>query len=261
MTLLTTELHRGADGGFIVFAADRRITLGTKPSSVDQVKIFPVRPLAAGIGFFGLAELRTPSGYQPMSEWIQDFLYTVQPSESLGALAHRLASELNCVVPAKLRGQEGSGFHLAGFDTSASAEFWFVRNVDDHGAPTLGAYEAREDFQSQHRPKLRSGEIQIYRNGDIRAHVAAWEKIDQAFRGLLGTPDFRSIHTTRAYLGGCSSRCSPSRGFTSDTARVRLLANRSMRLRSQRRGLSTCDTAYLKLASGASSASWLESRS
>lgn len=78
-------------------------------------------------------------------------------------------------------------------------EFWFVRNVDDEGEPTLGHYQPREEFQRRDRRNLAAGEIQIYRNGDIRAHVTAWEKIDEAFGSLLGTPDFRPIATPRGY--------------------------------------------------------------
>ncbi len=39
----------------------------------------------------------------------------------------------------------------------------------------------------------------VYRNGDIRAHVCAWEAIDKAFGGILSAPDFRMPNTPAEY--------------------------------------------------------------
>jgi hypothetical protein len=151
MTLLTTEIHDREDGPIVVFAADRRISRGDTPKP-DQRKVFPVPHMSAGIGFFGLAEVPTSVGPQAMAEWLQDFLYTVQPHEQLAGIAARLAAALNLVVPAGWQSTEPSGFHLAGFNSSGQPQFWFVRNVDDHGEPTLGRHEPREG-PVQHRPE------------------------------------------------------------------------------------------------------------
>ena len=134
-----------------------------------------------------------------MSDWIQDFLNSVGPQERLAAVANRLANELNGIVPIAWHANERSGFHLAGFNEAGHPEFWFVRNVDDNGEPTLGRYEPREDFQRRDLAQLPPGSFQVYRNGDIRAHVTAWEKIDEAFGSLLGTPDFKEIATLLDY--------------------------------------------------------------
>jgi len=163
----------------------------------SSVRLQPAK--VAGLGYFGLAEFPTPIGPERMADWLQDFLNTVKTSETLEAIAQRLASSLNEAVPRHLR-SERSGFHLAGTTSVDRAEFWFIRNVADDGEPTLGRYEAREDFQGRDAPNLPPGGIQIYRNGDIRAHVAAWEKIDEAFGVLLGTPTFREIQTSADYL-------------------------------------------------------------
>jgi hypothetical protein len=88
---------------------------------------------------------------------------------------------------------------LAGFSPADRPEFWFVRNVDDDGEPTLGRYEPREDFQRRDRSRVSPSAVQIYRNGDIRAHVTAWEKIDEAYGSLLGTPDFMPVATPLDY--------------------------------------------------------------
>jgi hypothetical protein len=198
MTLLTTELHLRDDEAIMVFAADRRISRGDIPIS-DQQKIFRVPHLAAGIGFFGLAEIPDSLGMRTMSDWIQDFLYTIRPQDQLSTIAACLADGLNRVVPVDWQSTEASGFHLAGFSPVGRPEFWFVRNVDDAGEPTLGRYEPREDFQRRDRSHLPAGAVQIYRNGDIRAHVTAWEKIDEAYGSLLRTPDFMPIATPLDY--------------------------------------------------------------
>ncbi|MCB0201243.1 MAG: hypothetical protein KDI03_14335 [Anaerolineae bacterium] len=198
MTLLATELHSAETETIIVFAADRRITREANRDQ-DQVKIFPIRNINAGLGFFGLAEVPTSVGYQRMEDWIQDFLYTVEKHESVESVAKRLTVALNIVIPMKLR-TERSGFHLAGFNDGGQPEFWYVRNVDDAGMPTLGQYEAREDFQRRDVLKLAPGHFQIYRNGDIRAHVTAWESLDIAFSSLLERPGFRPIRTVSDYL-------------------------------------------------------------
>ena len=164
MTLLATELHSAETETIIVFAADRRITREANRDQ-DQVKIFPIRNINAGLGFFGLAEVPTSVGYQRMEDWIQDFLYTVEKHESVESVAKRLTVALNIVIPMKLR-TERSGFHLAGFNDGGQPEFWYVRNVDDAGMPTLGQYEAREDFQRRDVLKLAPGHFQIYRNGN-----------------------------------------------------------------------------------------------
>ena len=40
------------------------------------------------------------------------------------------------------------------------------------GSPTLGEYQAREEFQRRDKINLPPGGVMIYRNGDIRAHIA-----------------------------------------------------------------------------------------
>ena len=39
----------------------------------------------------------------------------------------------------------------------------------------------------------------IYRNGDIRAHIAAWEKLDESFGTLLNTPGFKKLTSPADY--------------------------------------------------------------
>src|SRR5262245_33974459 len=131
MTLLATEIHQQADMNVIVFVADQRIVRGSSPVT-NQQKIFPIKQIRAGIGYFGLATVPVEhQPQQPMADCLQDFLYTVKAGESLASVANRLCEELNRVVPAALRNREASGIHLAGFADDGMVEFWIIRNMDD----------------------------------------------------------------------------------------------------------------------------------
>lgn len=199
MTLLTTEIHRHDQlDAVIVFAADRRITRGSVRDS-EQPKVFSIPRLHAGIGYFGLAEVPSGAGSEPIAMWLQRFV-AESTATTLGGLAHDLAGTLNTVVPARWRQSVVSGFHLCGFAAAARPEFWYVRNCDDTVAqnPT-GTYADREDFQGRDAPRLAPGQGMIYRNGDIRPRVLAWEKIDEAFGALLAAPDFGVPHTPNEY--------------------------------------------------------------
>jgi hypothetical protein len=104
MTLLATEIHRhDRPDAVIVFAADRRISRGGLHDS-DQPKIFRIPQLSAGIGYFGLAEVPTTSGTEPMAVWLRRFLSRSMAS-TLADLARDLAAALNDAVPEPWRRQ------------------------------------------------------------------------------------------------------------------------------------------------------------
>jgi len=152
----------------------------------------------AGIGYFGFAEVPNANGVIPMEKWLTDFLSRA-PAETLHAFAETLAVELNLSIPKHIRQRYISGFHVAGFNNNGHPEFWYVRNVADDRQTILSMYEAREDFQSRDVSTLKPGEFQIYRNGDIRAHVVAWEAVDSSFGLLLGAPNFKPPSTPDEY--------------------------------------------------------------
>lgn len=199
MTLLTTEIHRLPDRDMVVFAADRRITRGTSPAG-ERPKVFHYPQHRLGVGYFGLAEVVGQTSVQPMSEWLQDFFYSVCLGQSAGSIALQLNEALNVAVPATVRNAEHSGFHLAGLANDNRAEFWFIRNFDDNGQLFRGPYEAREDFRSRDSLSLPINATAIYRNGDVRAHVAAWTEIDRSLGHLLGQDSFRHLTSTDDYV-------------------------------------------------------------
>jgi hypothetical protein len=146
-----------------------------------------------------------------MSDWLLRFIRINSKLTSLETFANTLADSLNSDVPLKLRQKYVSGFHIAGYNSSGIPEFWFVRNVEDNRITKTGVYAVREDFlrrdatslgyDGQNPHSARTGEGLIYRNGDIRAHVAAWERIDEGFRALFKEDEFKKLKTISDYEG------------------------------------------------------------
>jgi hypothetical protein len=195
MTLLLTEIHNHDDPAHatIVFAADRRISVGSRYHG-SRKKIFAIPCLNAAIGYFGLAQV----GCLQMADWLPAHLRRDRSLRSLGDFAENLADRLNADVPAIHRRTVVSGFHISGFDPHSRAEFWFVRNITDDYQPT-GSYAARDDFQGRDAANLQPGHVQIYRNGDILPHVPLWTTLDQALSPLLNRADFRRVRTISDY--------------------------------------------------------------
>lgn len=81
--------------------------------------------------------------------------------------------------------------------------------MEDDRITITGSYQHREDFINAHALALgydghnpysiKPFFVQIYRNGDIRAHVAAWENIDKGFGDLLNEPQFKKLGTVSDY--------------------------------------------------------------
>jgi len=193
MTILLTEIHPFTTTPFIVFGADGRISKGGKAFGKAK-KILGIGKLRAAVGYFGLAEVGNKSMYQ----WLHEFCEKSH-ALNLESFATDLAKELNRAVPINIRRRYVSGLHIAGFGDGGEAEFWFVRNVKDDRMTIMPAYEAREDFRSSHRQRLVANQHQVYRNGDIRAHVIAWERLDEALAPLLSFPDFNILQKPEDY--------------------------------------------------------------
>jgi hypothetical protein len=210
MTLLYTEISQEfpIHGRCVFFAADRGITPFGTGRPTHYKKLVDVPYLNAALGFFGLAEFRHGARGFRMADHLRDFVRQQHAAPNLSAFATNLTASLNAFVPSSLRGSERSGIHLAGITRNALPEFWFVRNVDDTGAPTLGKYEAHEQFlardarsagfDGQNPQTLPSGG-RLYRNGDIISHVVAWEAFDNTLGALLTIPFFTGIGSPNDY--------------------------------------------------------------
>lgn len=197
MTLLVTEImhHLDPAQAIIVFAADRRISWGGRAEKSEQ-KIFEIPRLNALIGYYGAAEVTVSSKSIAMSEWLPDFIGQAENGITLGELAEKLSGAMN-LVGNDWRKTSRSGFHLAGF-LEGRPEFWSISNVADDQS-VRGEFHAREDFQRQDAALLGPGKYQIYRNGDLRAHVSAWDQLDKSLGQLLKQPDFRPLTTPENY--------------------------------------------------------------
>jgi hypothetical protein len=178
--------------------------IGPTRSASFRTDVNNVLTRFAGIGYFGLATVPVGNLPQPMADFLQDFLYTVKAGESLASVANRLCEKLNHVVPAAVRSREASGIHLAGFADDGMVEFWIIRNMDDDdGRKALEIteyYSSREDFRRRDANKLSIGDALIYRNGDIKPHVLAWTKFDEALAPLLHSSDFKPLLTLDDYV-------------------------------------------------------------
>lgn len=112
-------------------------------------------------------------------------------------------------TPPTLKQRYVSGFHIAGCNSSGIPEFWYLRNVKDDRITTPGVYEAREDFlrrdagalgyDGQNPRSAQTELVQTYRNGDIHAHVTAWERIDEGFGTLFKEPEFKKLGAISEY--------------------------------------------------------------
>ncbi len=215
MTLLTTEIHNHDDknNALIVYAADRRLSRSDGSAGPERVKVMRISGLNGGIGYFGLAQVPAGTTLTFMDDWLAEFMISRPSWASLREFAAALAVALNAAVPKDWRESTASGLHVAGFEPDGRIEFWYVRNIDDRGEPTLGGYQAREDFQREHAPMVPENGYWIYRNGDIRAHVAAWSEIDESLGRLLGTPHFRVLRTPADYVEWVKFKMETIAGF------------------------------------------------
>jgi hypothetical protein len=213
MTLLTNEIHVSSDlqHSVIIFAADRRISFLKKFHSLGK-KIFPIEYLNAGIGFFGLAEVWPSGRKQSMSSWLAQFVTNHHDVRSLRDFADALRAELDRIVPDNIKLSNASGFHLAGFNDQNYPEFWFIRNIGGMNgllyANLRNHYFVSEDFLARDArahgyngvvPQVSQPFARIYRNGDIVAHILAWDKFDDIFKDLFSLPQFKKLRTLSDY--------------------------------------------------------------
>jgi hypothetical protein len=210
MTLLYTEISQDlpGHGRCVLFAADRRITTPAGGPPRHYKKLVDIPYLNAALGFFGLAEFRRSQTGFRMSDHLREFVRAQAGTTSLALFAKRLATSLNSFVPSSLRRSERSGIHISGMTGDSLPEFWFVRNLDDTGQPTLGKYEADEQYLTRDArndgfdgkdPATLPPHGRLYRNGDILSHVAAWEAIDKTLGRLRNVSAFSPIRSPSEY--------------------------------------------------------------
>jgi hypothetical protein len=212
MSLITNEIHilDGFKKTILVFGADRRIS---KPDgSFDSIKpkLFRIPYLRGGVSYFGLAEVFPKGKRRYLADWLPAFITSHAGTKTLKEFSFKLRDELSGVVPPTTLKDNPSGFHIAGYNVAGIPEFWFVRNIggmDKHryidlqpkyGDPTADFLErdARSLGWDGADPMSVENKVQCYRNGDIRAHVCSWERLDKMFAEMNGFPDMRKLRTS-----------------------------------------------------------------
>jgi hypothetical protein len=209
MTLITNEIHMldGFNNTVMVFAADRRMTKLNGTFDSVRPKLFRIPYLKGGVSYFGLAEFLQRGRNFRLWEWLPAFITRNNTLTNLRDFAFTLREELNSVVPPSALSKNPSGFHIAGYNADGFPEFWYLTNI---GSMNQFKYkdlqscygEPSSDFLNRDAIKLGwdgkdpgsvANKVMIYRNGDFRAHVAAWEKLDGMLSELMAFPDFRKL--------------------------------------------------------------------
>jgi hypothetical protein len=216
MTLVLNEIHmlEGLRKTFIVAAADRRISKSNGSYDSTRRKLFRIPYLNGAVSYFGLAAVYPSGERQYLSEWLPSFIRGQSSAGTLQSFAQYLTESLNNAVPSSVLKNHASGFHICGYDRNGWPDFWYVSNI---GAMTgfqqtnlNGRYFAPEshflerDASKVHgwdrsNPLSAKNGVQTYRNGDYRAHVAAWDLLDQIYGRLTQFPDFRIPSSTEEY--------------------------------------------------------------
>ena len=218
MTLILNEIHllRGMEETLIVAAADRRVSKPDGSYDSTRRKLFCIPYLHGAIAYFGLAVVypKGRSQWQYMSEWLLSFIRRHSSVRDLEDFANTLREELNRVVPPEILKKNPSGFHICGYDSAGRPDFWYLSNIGglkdfkyidlkSQYTPPESHFLSRDalrEFRWDGKDPLSAiNGVKIYRNGDFRAHVAAWEQLDYIYWRLSQFPDFKLPKTPGEY--------------------------------------------------------------
>jgi len=212
MTLIANEIHMydGFEKTRLVFAADRQLSTLDGSFGTLRRKLLPIPYLNGAVSYFGLAEVfPTANRRQYLTDWLTNFIRGNAISTSLEDFAIRLRSSLHQVIPQNILKTHHSGLHIAGYNQAGIPEFWYLSNIGgmdqfrytnlhaQYGQPTpdfLHRDAVTLGWDGRNKHSIRNA-IWTYRNGDIRAHVSAWEKLDQVLADMLRHSDFNQIRT------------------------------------------------------------------
>ncbi len=216
MTLVLNEIHliKGLEETLLIAAADRRISKPDGSYDSTRRKLFHIPYFNGAIAYFGLAVVFPKGRRQYLSEWLPNFIKGQAGSHGINHFATNLEIELNRVVPASVLRDNASGFHICGYNDQGLPDFWYVSNIggirnfqyvdlDTKYAPAASHFLDRDARNvagwDGNDPLTAKKGLHVYRNGDYRAHVAAWELLNVIFAQLLQFPDFKRPHTPHEY--------------------------------------------------------------
>jgi len=208
MTLISNAIHLEPQlrDSFIVCCADTRLTFrditNPKEKYIKGRKLFKIEYLNGSVSFWGATALFENSKQKSLSEWLPVFIKKSSHHTTLRAFAEELRYELNKKMHKPFLGKEASGFHLCRIP-----EFMHFSNcgldqqTGNYGNITDSFRGIGEDFLGRdishfkwdgsvdNYPPIRG--IQLYRNGSIKVHSLAWDKLDEVFATLFRFPDFK----------------------------------------------------------------------
>jgi hypothetical protein len=216
MTLILNEIHTrdGFNSTFIVAAADRRLSNKNGSYGGTRKKLFPIPYLKGAISYFGLAVLIFPDKSELfISDWLTAFIRKNAQCDDLASFSSNLRDELSRIVPGRILKQRPSGFHICGYNINGIPDFWYFSNIGrmqgyqytdlmvEYGAPSSHFLDrdAKQYGWNGSDMSSVSNNIRIYRNGDLRAHVVAWEILDAILENLAKFPDFKKPTTLQRY--------------------------------------------------------------
>jgi hypothetical protein len=206
MTLLLNEIHlvKGLTQTFLVAAADRRITVNGKYHSTRR-KLFDIPYLQGAVSYYGLAYLCPGRQLVYLSSWLPDFIKVHYSVTTLEDFVRCLREELHRAIPPETLKINASGFHVCGYQADGLPDFWHLRNwgkldgyrysdLQPRYLPPTSDFLYR-DAKSGFRwdgvnPGSASNGLQVYRNGDFRAHALASEYLDNMLCSFLRFSDF-----------------------------------------------------------------------
>jgi hypothetical protein len=126
-----------------------------------------------------------------------------------------LAEDLRKIMPASILKKHHSGFHICGYDEKGLPDFWYVTNIGnwkdfqyvdlrEEYFPAASHFLGRDAIRvfgwDQDDPSSARNGVQVYRNGDARAHVAAWDLLDEIYGRLIHlSKDFKMPESKLEY--------------------------------------------------------------
>lgn len=216
MTLIINEIYMLDDlnNTFIVASADRKITYRRQNSITKKLpktaqKLFKLDSLNSTLSYWGSCSLKNDNGREELfSSWLPNYINNTKNKTNLRVFAEDLRVELNKRIYQEILKIEPSGFHFSGYNKDGVPEFYHFSNciynpnkmsyencqeqyhdlIDDflgHNAKDFG-------WDGINKSSIKADKkVQTYRNGDIRVHVAAWDKLDEVFMELFKYDSFQ----------------------------------------------------------------------
>ncbi len=215
MTLILNEVHlvKGLTRTVMVAAADRRITLGGKYDSTEQ-KLFTIPYLRGAISYYGLAEVYPKGKPEYLSSWLPNFIADHHSATTLKDFVYSLREELHRIIPPGTLKINVSGFHVCGYQPDGLPDFWHLRSWGKLDGFRYSDRQSRyllptSDFLGRDakcgfhwdgvNPDSANNGVQVYRNGDFRAHALASEHLDNMLSSFFQFPDFNKPVTVNDY--------------------------------------------------------------